>query len=291
MIQLRVGRQTLDIDLDAAIEVNNKLSAQYKAEADPERRREIISILYRLNLPLFRKWKIFNFEDKRDYEQEAFFFVSRALEKFQPGRGAFLHFLKQYYVKESQRQYSLGKAKLRNISESIENAGFGAASGLDGERDVRWKTDEEGSDALFWRDASALLGEDTWEIVHGCIFGGMTPTDIARQRQQPQRTVNYKYNRGLETLRTLIAKRMLKAGPAGEKLGEGEWVGPKKFCRILEISPNYLKDLLNPNRPASVCPLYINPLHFLPLQGGRIRYLFTTDRGMVYPELIRKKTA
>src|SRR6267142_1258324 len=117
MIQLRVGRQTLDIDLDAAIEVNNKLSAQYKAESDPERRREIISILYRLNLPLFRKWKLFNFEDKRDYEQESFFFVSRALEKFQPGRGAFLHFLKQYYVKESQRQYVNGRTKQRNISE------------------------------------------------------------------------------------------------------------------------------------------------------------------------------
>lgn len=273
-VSLKIGRQVLDIDLDAAIAVNNALSTQYKTEANPEKRREIISILYKLNLPLFKKWRLFNFEEKEDYEQEAFFWIARALDTFDPAKGAFLAWLKSYYVRESQRQYMAAQSKRQRAQEAA------LAQPED--------PPPEPTDTLFWTEAEAILGED-WSIVRAVLFESKTMVDIAKIRGVPRKTADNQYRRGLDTLRIHLAKRAVKASTLQESPGEGEWVGFKKFCRIMTISPNYLQNLLNKNRPASVCPLYINPLHYTPLQGGRIRYLFTPSRGLVYPEILRKK--
>lgn len=272
-VSLKIGRQVLDIDLDSAIEVNNRLSAQYKTEPSPEKRREIIAILYRLNLPLFRKWKIFNFDEKEDYEQEAFFWIARALDTFDPQKGAFLAWLKRYYVQESRRQHIEARARLQKSKEAAQSLPEEEA--------------EESPDSLFWAEAETLVGKD-WPILRAVLFDGRTLSDIARARNLPrQTTVNY-YHRGLDTLRTHLVKRAAKPSTLQETPGEGEWVGLKKFCRIMDISAYYLKRMLHPDWDAT-CPYYINPLHYSPIQGGRLRYLFTPSRGLVYPEILRKK--
>lgn len=273
---LRVGSQTLELSLDAMMEANNRFSVLYRTERSPERRRDIIALLYQINLPLFKKWEIYDFSQKQDYSQEAFFFIARALEKFDPARGHFLAFLKKYFVEEAKRQYLNAQAKQQNIRDAVDAAPLPALQ-------------EEMADTLFWQEAQQLLGEDTWDIVHGCLFGGKTPTDVARERGHPIRTVNYKYNRALEVLRTHIAKRSLRAGAIPETLGEGDWLGFKKFARVMDITPRYLKDWMNPHRPASVCPTYIDPRDIQRIQGVRFRYLFTAERGLVFPRQIRKK--
>lgn len=276
MIALNLRGQTLSLPLEAAIETNNRLSARYKAETDAEKRREIIDILYQINIPLFKKWQIFNYDEKEDYSQEAYFFIARALEKYDPSRGAFLFTLKQYYVKESQRQYLKGQAKQTNIREAVS---------AQGER----VTEEDASDSLFWQEARQLIGEEAWEIVGPCLFDGLTPTDVARALHRPQRTINYKYNRALEDLKIHLARKSIRSARIPETIGEGEWLGSKKFCRILDITPRYLKDWLNPNRPISVCPTYLDPRDVAHVQGIRVRYLFTPRDGLVFPRSIPKK--
>jgi DNA-directed RNA polymerase specialized sigma24 family protein len=273
-VSLKIGRQGLDIDLDAAIEVNNRLSSQYKTEPSPEKRRELIAILYRLNLPLFRKWKLFNFDEKEDYEQEAFFWISRALDTFDPQKGAFLAWLKRYYVAESQRQYLESKAKRQKVQEAAQ-----ALPSID---------PQEPLDTLFWEEAKALLGPD-WPVVRAVLFESQSITDLAKAQGISRTTLDSHYRRGLDTLRAHLVKRAVKPSTLQESPGEGEWVGPKKFCRIMDISAPYLKDLLNPDRPAEKCPYLINPLHYTPLPGGRIRDLVTPSRGRGFPEILRRR--
>lgn len=272
-VSLKIGRQILDIDLDAAIEVNNRLSAQYKTEPSQEKRRELIAILYRLNLPLFRRWKLFNFKEKEDYEQEAFFWISRALDTFQPDKGAFIAWLKSYYIKESQRQYLNSQTRHQKAQD--------AAQALPEEDPT------EPQDHLFWAEAKSLVGPD-WPLLQGVLFDGKSLSDLARAHRLPRQTAVNHYHRGLDILRAHLVKRATKPSTLGETPAEGEWVGHKKFCRIMDISTLYLDRLLHPEWETT-CPYYLNPLHYTPLQGGRIRYLFTSARGLVYPEILRKK--
>lgn len=274
---LRVGRESFDLSLPVALNVNNRMAVLYKESSNPERRREIVDLLYQLNIGLFRSWKIYDYSQQADYSQEAFFFISRALEKFQPGRGLdFLPFLKRYFVAESQRQYLNGQTRDRRLQETISSQPV-----------VEAVTQEDG-DALFWAEARGLVGEEGWAILEPCIFGGLTPTDVAHNLNIPIRTVNGRYNRAKEILRLHVAKR--SAGPqrVDERLGDGDWLGAKKFCRTLDLTPRYLADWINPNRPKTVCPTYLDPRDVLRVQGIKIRYLFTAKRGLEYPRTIAK---
>jgi DNA-directed RNA polymerase specialized sigma24 family protein len=271
---LHLRKEVLHLDLESATEVNNRLSLQYKTEQDPEKRREIIAILYRLDLPVFKRWKLFNFDEKEDYEQEAYFWIARALDTFDPQKGAFLAWLKSYYVRESQRQYLEKKAKRQKAQE--------AAQALPEE------DPDEPLDTLFWQEAKALVGED-WAIVQPVLFDSQSITDVAKALSLPRKTADNRYRRALDTLRVHLAKRAVKPSTSSEVPGEGEWVGINKFCRIMDLSRRYFTKLLHPSWESD-CPYYINPLHYTPLQGGRVRYLFTPSRGLVYPEILRKKT-
>src|SRR3990167_1572404 len=69
-------------------------------------------MLYELDRPIFHAWRVFGRENQEDYEQEAFIWIHRALETFDPTRGAFLRHLKDYVKKAKEAFY----AKVNNIS-------------------------------------------------------------------------------------------------------------------------------------------------------------------------------
>lgn len=276
----KINGQTLEIPRADFLAANDRLSAQYHSEPDPAKRRQIVGTLYDLDKRLFRDWRVFGEENRRDYEQEAFLWLSRALETFKPGKGAFVYWLKFYILK---------------AQEEVAQAGRETATQSGSLPDTVASPSEPPPDTQFWNRIKRQCTEQDWAIISARMFGQATAAEAAEQAGLTIDQAKSRYSALLQKIRLDIGTTNLHAPTKNKSVipiendDGSRWVDKKYLIEKLSLTPAYIKDLLNEDRPIEVCPWTIDSRDYLPIRGGRIRYLETHDRGLVYPRFPRKR--
>lgn len=266
------GKQ-VDISKKDFIAVNNRLSVQYKEEQDPEKRRKILAVLYDLDKGLFKEWRVYGEENRKDYGQEAYFWIIAALETFKPGAGSFISWLK-WYVLKAQNQ--------------VKEAGQRAA--LQGEQVEIIAPVEECLDSFHWKRVKAKCSPSEWVLLTSRVLYGFTLPEAAEKAGLTIDQASDRYTNLLKKLRIELSNQHDPQGIKPVKQPENEdgskWLKKNQLCQRLQITPAYLKDLLNKKRPVKQAPYYIDPRDVLEI--GRIRYLETSAGGLIYPRILRK---
>jgi hypothetical protein len=276
--KVNIGRELVDISRKDFIAVNNKLSTQYHEERDPERKRKIVALLYDLDKKMFKDWRVYGEENKKDYGQEAYFWIIAALETFKPGAGSFISWLKWYILK---------------AQEEVKKAGNKAA--LTGPEVELTAPIEPPDDSIYWKRIKSKCNSSEWILLSHQILQGYTLTEAAESAKLTLDQAKGRYSALLKRLKTEIAIPV-QHGPqnkiqplSAENSNGSKWLQKKELCEKLNITPAYLKDLLNKKRPMAQAPYYIDPRDILDI--GRIRYLETEAGGLIYPRILRKKKA
>ena len=280
--------------MDKAVALNNSLSTRYKSETSPDRRREILQTLFEIDRPIFHAWRVFGRENQKDYEQEAFIWMHRALDTFDPSRGAFLHHLKDYVRKAKEDFY----AKVRNLSPEAlrkRREGDRRHPGTLKEKiealDVEEESEEEHPDALFWRRIKAVCTPQQWTLLELRMFEGLTNEEAAVRVGVNFNTAAERLGEAYNIIRLEMAKKP-SGPPTIQKTkadGESSWLSPKLLWERLGVSGRYGRMLMDEGLSGHYCPYLIDPRDVLPIHGGRIRYLETYRDGLVFPRLLRRK--
>ena len=278
----KIGNETLEIGRKEFLAANDRLSVQWHQESDPGRRREIVRVLFDLDLRLFRAWRVFGNDNRADYEQEAFLWLTRALETFKPGKGAFVAWLKFYILK---------------AQEEVSQAGRRTAANAPAPSDEIEAPTEEGPDHQFWCQVRSKCTDEEWILLSARLLEGLSAVDAAAKADMHPDRAKKLYSAILQRVRIDIASRHLHdatkniSGNSPVFTDEPIWVQKNWLRKRLDLTAENLKDLLNQDRPIEVTPWFIDPLDVAPIMGGRIRYWETRDRGLVHPKFLRKKRA
>jgi len=267
-----VNKTFIDVPLEEYIRLNNHLSEQYKSEKDYIRRQDIIKNLYLLDIPLFRSWKVFNMEDREDFEQEAYLWIERALETFKPGKGAFLNWLKRWYVLKSW------------TAEQSRYAKQGVTEQLDGTEPV----EEDRSDFMFWNKVQKSCSEDEWKVLNAVFFDGRTYADLeaetGKNRVYWAKVKSAVFNR----IRDITIKGQTKSYQNTDFFKENIWIPITEFASRFRYSLQHTKSLVsNGKRPG----FYIDRRDLIHEPRTRIHCATDADGRLVLPRFHhRKKT-
>lgn len=109
-VTLFEGKPPVLLSKPAFLALSASLLSKYLAESAPRRRSYLEGMLFRLHAPIFRPWLVWDGEDRPDFEQESFFFFRKALESYQPGKGAFVAWVK-VYARWARKEYLIEKGR------------------------------------------------------------------------------------------------------------------------------------------------------------------------------------
>ena len=122
---------------------NRELSCRYKEDVSKEEKIEILYKLYVLTGPLFKSNKIPRYI-RDDFEQDSFLWLRRALNSFNPEKGAFISWLKGYIRSYTRKDYGFKRC----ISDEMVE-----------------RYTETDNDFLMWEKIRCHLGSEDWETL------------------------------------------------------------------------------------------------------------------------------
>lgn len=269
------------------IDMNNRLSREYVREKDPFKRRDIIGLLYKLDFPLFKSWNVFNQDDRDDFEQEAYFWIKRALESFDPDQGAFIHYLKRYFIRKAWR--SEGRKHSMEIRASqllgTEEANSSPELSTPGIREVI-------KDHILWKRIQEELTDQEWKILKGILFENHTNRTLSEKLGLGEQRIWALRKSAIHKIIRILNTDSHKKPDETEKYkelveedGNIKWLKTTEFARKMSFSYDHVRKLIDKTRR---CVWYIDPRDIIRKPVPRIRYL-CLDGGLVYPRFLRKK--
>lgn len=280
-----------EISQDRFVYLNTKLSVLYYKSSNLKQKRQILDLLYKLDLPMFKVWKLWQSEDRQDFEQDAFIYLHRALETFNPSKGAFVSWLK-LYILTAHSEYASSKPPKTDsvIPDSVDTDPTAADS-----------------DALLWRRVRAVLTAEEWQLVTLRVLGGMTVADVSASLQRPLletsrrlQAVFLRIRAELGTLDLPVTPRLPHVGktkgksapplPSPSILGELDG-GSKTFSLSLTasltgLSRRYLHELATGQNPTR----HFHPHDVTPSRPFRFRVLMRNG-ARIYPRILARTDA
>ena len=296
----RVNGEMVEIPKRQFIAWNNEHSARYH-DATPDEKRRIVAFLYDINLPLFRSNSL-NLPDKNDredYEQEVFFHLTRALQKYRPGEGSFIHFLRKFYVKKAREEVFGETTERQEIKaaaageEIIEPNQIGVRHdqnqrvGAIKNAFSNQNTELPPLDPILKRRLERILTHEQYRALDLRVLQGRSLEQVASAMDI---SVSSAYHRLKEALTAARIEMERDRQPKTQEQKDAtRYLTRAEFCRLFSLTRRALQMLLAKDIPARQCPHMIDAADYLPIQGGRIRYL-ETAAGLVHPTFIMRKS-
>jgi hypothetical protein len=259
----------MDIPREEFIKLNNRLSRQYKEEPNHIKRQAIIKNLYQLNIPLFKSWRVFNREDREDFEQETFFWIERALETFNFRMGAFVNWLKTYYVR---------KANAEQQKKAKEEGKLQALAGTE-------EAKNQELDSLFWKKVEELCDEEEWKILTGVFFEKKTHDMLSDEIGKSATYIGKKKSSVFQRIKDMRIKESLKENQNGEFFKKDLWITTLEFSEKMSYTLQYVKKLVSPKPVANY---YIDRRDIARTPRVRIHYVTDSEGKLVCPRYCRK---
>ena len=293
--------KTVAVPYHQFIAWNDEHSARWHDTADAAERRRIQAFLFELNLPLFQSWNIFDPDDRQDFEQQAYFHFDRALRTFKPGSGAFVAWLKRWYVKKAWTE------KSEEISRDTDILAASAAPGSHIEpiadetvdriyrRRIAGITESTAPsvapdpiDPIFGARLRKLLTHQQYRILDLRVFQAQRMEDVAAAVGLSVTTTAARLAEALQAAKVEMARGSGAARTPEAPTDGSRFLTRPAFAHLFQLTMAYLKVVLNPGLTQRHSPYFIDPRDTVPLQGGRIRYL-ESPAGLVYPRLIQRQ--
>lgn len=287
------------------VEQNQMLSALYVKEKSKERRGEIAHRLYTLDLPLFKEWDLFENKDRADYKQDAFLWVMMALETYNPEKGSFIHWLRNYINSAKQQVINANRTWFCvNCQEGVKNydmvkkhkaKGHTVESsrmeshGEEHEEAVSEDDEEKTESLITLNRLKESMSPERWNMIEMKVLKGMTSLEVASATGLSVGTTKKRIEDAVEALRCgMVIRAREERDPV---MTDGsEWMSLKHIAQRMRITYPYVKLLLSDATSVTRarCKHRIDPRDYSPVSGGRIRFKETKDGGIIYPRLIER---
>lgn len=260
---------------------NDKLAAAYKQ--GKESPQGILQALYELDIVLFKQWKLFDIDRKPDFAQEAFLSIYKAIQKFEPGRGSWIHFLKQYFVKPLWREEQDRHEKTVMECDLV--------AGLEGKG--------VSEDPLFLRAVKKSMSKSEWKLFEQNFFMEKSMPEMTRNSRKAGKRSSHPGRVSIPNLKR-IRKQVFEK--CTELKAEAEqncdtlpglffkekttvWLDMTEFARKAGYAYSYVRNLVRPHKK-SIWRIDPRDLQLKPTP--RIRFL-ETECGWIFPRFKRIK--
>lgn len=264
----------------AFFEKNNDLAKRYKA-ASPSARQNILLELYRLDLKLFQGWRILGEDDRSDYQQEAYLWLVRSLESYQPNKGPFVNWLRGY-IQNTFRHHVKTHRKRKTTDDLDEVSDTGT---------------ETAHDPLFWKSIKSRVSPQDWEFIRLRFHEGRTITEIARLKGTYAEKVRAPLQRAINLIKAQSLsnpnEHNAKDKPTSDlDLTATVWLSPLELSQRLGFTQKEWGHFASTGLSKAFTPVQIDPRDILRLSRKRLRIRFLeTDKGLIYPRFIERGKA
>jgi hypothetical protein len=262
---------------------NDRLAKAYKTSKDVRLKQDIIQALYEMDISLFKQWKLFDISRKPDFAQEAFLCVYEGLQKFEPGRGSWIHFLREYFIKglwRTEQQEHEKAVKECDLSEVLEGG-------------------EAGGDPLFLKAVRESMKKSEWKLFERNFFKENSMPEMIKASRKTGKKSSYPGRvsiPNLKRIRKQVFEKCTELKAEAEqncdtlpglffKEKKTVWLDMTEFARKAGYAYSYVRNLVRPHKK-SIWRIDPRDLQLKPTP--RIRFL-ETECGWIFPRFKRIK--
>lgn len=260
---------------------NNDLAQRYKT-ASPSARQNILLELYKLDLKLFQGWRVLGLDDRNDYQQEAYLWLGRSLETYQPDKGPFVAWLR-LYIQNTFRHHVRGH-KRKSVSDADPD-------------EVSDTGTETAHDPLFWKSIKSRVSPQDWEFIRLRFHEGRSITEIAKLKGTYAEKVRAPLQRAINLIKAASLSNPnepnTKAKPVSDlDVTATVWLSPLELSQRLGFTQKEWGHFASTGLSKAFTPVQIDPRDILRLSRKRLRIRFLeTDKGLIYPRFIERGKA
>ena len=262
-------------------ERNQGYAIAYRLEKNAQAKGEIAAKVMALCKPVLQSWRIFNPDDKDDFEQDCYFVTVMALESFDKNKGSFISWLRKYV---QGRRY---KKNEETIKKRDANAKLRAIVG-DGETKRPWETSEEEDPDLGidLQRIQKMVSPERYHLVQ-MRTDGATWEEMAETTGLSIPTIRKRVLRAYITLRDGV-QALSDPGTFTTNMEDGSiFIRLPKLAARLDINPNTLYKMCFDHYPTKY---RINPNHIHRIgKGIRFRYRIGVTGQIEWPEIVLRR--
>lgn len=207
-------------------ELSNKLALDYQQEPDLLRKNIIISQLYRIMLPMFKSWNVFDEDSRDDFEQEAYFWILRSVELWDSERGAYLSYMKFYVLKAWTAEAK--RFTNENVYEKMDPLAY---------------IEDDFPDYIWWTKVKGYLEPDEWWIFRLLFFEKRTLDQIADEVQINRTIIANKKKNIFNKIKTIVFKSRKSINVQKEDYFQDCWLTVDEFASKMRMSKNYVRNM------------------------------------------------
>lgn len=275
---VNVEGQKIEVGAPDFYEKNQGLAIAYGVAPNQEKKGEIAYKLLTLCKPVFQAWKIFDSDDREDFEQECYLLTVMALESFNEKKGAFVTWLKKYA--QGRRTKTIEKSYKRPES-------FDKVMERGDEDKIRPWTEREGEDkdlSIDLQRVKALVSPERFKLIKMRVIDGMTKEEIAEEMGISIPTLSKRLANAYLAIRNGFS--MGSADGGASLMDDGSiWISAKKMRFIFDLTKQQLYKM---SKEQYHTRWRINPAHITEM-FRELRYRYKVGpKGVEYPEFIRR---
>jgi len=254
-------------------EITNKLALDFKTATDLAQRNSIISQLYRLALPLFKSWNVFDREDMEDFEQTCYFYILRSMELWVPDRGTYLGYIKFYTLKA-------WNSEITKHDKDLKRTDAESRCGEEKKHEV-----DEFPDYGFWSKIKSKLSPDDWYLFSLIFFENVGMDQISILTKTPKALLRNLKKHIFDKVKTEIYKSRTPITPTQSDFIKDYWYPVTEFSAKMCMTVNYVRDLIK-TTPSTTW--VIDKKDYIKKPMVRIHYR-CEDGKLIYPRFRKRK--
>jgi len=258
-------------------EITNGLALEFKDATDLIQRNNIIANIYKLSLPLFKSWNVFDREDMEDFEQTSYFYILRSLELWVPDRGSYLGYIKFYTLKA-------WTSEITKHDKDLSRTDAETQCGEQKKHNV-----DEFPDYGFWSKIRNKLSPDDWYLFSLIFFENTGMDEISILTKTPKALLTNLKKRIFDKVKTIIYKSRTPITPTQSDFVKDYWYPVSEFCVKMRMTKNYVRELVKTTPNTS---WVIDKRDYIKTPVVRIHYR-CEDGKLIFPRfrkrVIRKK--
>jgi len=213
-------------------EITNKLALEFQEATDLAQRNNVISSIYKLALPLFKSWNVFDREDAEDFEQTSYFYILRSLELWKPDKGSYLGYIKWYTLKAWTAEIARHDKDLNRTDAEIR-------CGEEKKHEV-----DEFPDYRFWSKIKNKLAPDDWYLFCLIFFENTGMDEISILTKTPKALLTNRKKHIFDKIKTIIYKSRTPITPTQSDFIKDFWYPVSEFCVKMRMTKNYVRELV-----------------------------------------------
>jgi RNA polymerase sigma factor (sigma-70 family) len=254
------------------------LAAAYRECRGAAEKGEIAQKLLDMCRPILRAWRIFDEEDRKEYEQESYLIVCMSLESFDPLKGAFVSWLKKYVKSKFQKIAIRGESGREHVS---------IPEGMQ-ETPQPWHDEEAQEPDIDLSRLEKLIGTERWEMIRMRVLEGMSVKEIVSATGVNEKYIRRRLKRAYMAIRAGILLRSDSDSMQSTLEDGSAFLSTAQIAYCMDRSLSWVYQMCHEGGSYDNFPFKFHPDDFQML-GGTLRIRYRIKNGKRdFPRVLRR---